>query len=129
MRPTHPQYKTFQLGDILANLAGSSIGLYAAYHSERKYRARREIETLYSPLRADTNQADDIYDVGDWDGSDTSDVQDHSSSHARPSDRRLSAIWSDRPYEAHPAQVNSAASGGTFFMLDDESADPQPTMK
>ncbi|TFY66684.1 hypothetical protein EVG20_g4400 [Dentipellis fragilis] len=45
-------YKQFQFGDIVANLLGSSIGLYVAYHLERYYRHRREISRLYRPLSA-----------------------------------------------------------------------------
>jgi len=45
-----PQYKTFQLGDILANLMGSCTGLYAAYYMEQRYRARCELQQLYAPL-------------------------------------------------------------------------------
>ncbi|KAH8980231.1 hypothetical protein EDB92DRAFT_1805825 [Lactarius akahatsu] len=43
-------YKIFQFGDIVANLLGSGIGLYVAYHLERYYRRRREISRLYRPL-------------------------------------------------------------------------------
>ncbi|KAN0132117.1 hypothetical protein V8E53_010154 [Lactarius tabidus] len=43
-------YKTFQFGDVVANLLGSGIGLYVAYHLERYYRRRREISRLYRPL-------------------------------------------------------------------------------
>lgn len=56
------------MGDILANLAGSSIGLYSAYYFERQYRARREIESLYAPLDVEAQGEDDVYDIGDWDG-------------------------------------------------------------
>ncbi|KAG9102226.1 hypothetical protein FS749_011655 [Ceratobasidium sp. UAMH 11750] len=42
--------KTFQVGDILANLLGSTVGLYAAYMIERHHRHRREIARLYQPL-------------------------------------------------------------------------------
>jgi len=42
--------KTFQAGDILANLLGSTVGLYAAYVIERHHRHRREIARLYQPL-------------------------------------------------------------------------------
>ncbi|KAH9973644.1 hypothetical protein BJV77DRAFT_1056448 [Russula vinacea] len=45
-------YKTFQFGDVVANLLGSGIGLYVAYHLERYYRQRREIWRLYRPLGA-----------------------------------------------------------------------------
>ncbi|CDR99505.1 uncharacterized protein SPSC_01323 [Sporisorium scitamineum] len=50
-------YKVFQLGDIVANLSGSSLGLFFSYHLEKRYRARRELERLYAPL--------DIEDYGD----------------------------------------------------------------
>ncbi|KAI0256369.1 hypothetical protein BJV78DRAFT_1171422 [Lactifluus subvellereus] len=43
-------HKTFQFGDVVANLLGSGIGLYIAYHLERYYRQRREISRLYRPL-------------------------------------------------------------------------------
>ncbi|EPQ57201.1 hypothetical protein GLOTRDRAFT_38655 [Gloeophyllum trabeum ATCC 11539] len=46
-------YKEFQMGDILANLCGSSIGLYIAYYLEKYYRHRREIARLYRPLDTD----------------------------------------------------------------------------
>ncbi|CDO69211.1 hypothetical protein BN946_scf185042.g113 [Trametes cinnabarina] len=46
-------YKEFQAGDIAANLLGSTLGLYIAYHLERYYRHRREISRLYQPLDTD----------------------------------------------------------------------------
>jgi len=48
-------YKTFQFGDIVANILGSGIGLYIAYHLERYYRRRREISRLYRPLSASSS--------------------------------------------------------------------------
>ena len=50
LRSADTQYKTFQLGDILANLMGSCTGLYAAYYMEQRYRARCELQQLYAPL-------------------------------------------------------------------------------
>ncbi|KAG8863326.1 hypothetical protein FRB96_008817 [Tulasnella sp. 330] len=50
------QYKTFQYGDVLANLLGSGIGLYVSYHFERYYRRRREISRLYRPLAEETDE-------------------------------------------------------------------------
>ena len=38
-----PQYKEFQIGDVVANLLGSSVGLYTSYHLEKYYRHRREV--------------------------------------------------------------------------------------
>jgi len=51
-------YKEFQLGDILANLSGSTIGLIVSYHLERRYRHRREIARLYQPIQATTDSSD-----------------------------------------------------------------------
>ncbi|EJU04288.1 hypothetical protein DACRYDRAFT_114641 [Dacryopinax primogenitus] len=52
-------YKTFQLGDIAANLLGSSLGLYLSWNLERYYRHRREIERLYQPLDVLEEPTDD----------------------------------------------------------------------
>ncbi|SPO25450.1 uncharacterized protein UTRI_03130_B [Ustilago trichophora] len=59
-------YKEFQIGDIVANLLGSSLGLFFSYHLEKRYRARRELERLYAPL--------DIEDYGDLDDETEDDV-------------------------------------------------------
>lgn len=102
------QYKTFQLGDILANLAGSSIGLYAAYHVERQYRANREIEPLYAPLGTSMRQDEDAYEVNDWDASSV----DHAP-------ERSNGAWLDEPYENAPGQVGTES----VFQLDDDEID------
>lgn len=46
---SYNQYKTFQLGDVIANLLGGSIGLYASYQLERQCRDD-EARQLYEPL-------------------------------------------------------------------------------
>ncbi|KZT57762.1 hypothetical protein CALCODRAFT_433787 [Calocera cornea HHB12733] len=55
-------YKTFQLGDIAANLLGSSLGLWLSWNLERYYRHRREISRLYQPL---DNMEEPTDDEGD----------------------------------------------------------------
>jgi len=55
-------HKTFQFGDIVANLLGSSIGLYVTYHLEKYYRRRREISRLYRPLSASNSSLALDYD-------------------------------------------------------------------
>ncbi|KAL0956334.1 hypothetical protein HGRIS_002485 [Hohenbuehelia grisea] len=59
-------YKVFQFGDVVANLLGSSLGLFIAYHLEKYYRYRREIARLYRPLDMDSqsDSEDDEDDVG-----------------------------------------------------------------
>ncbi|KAK7035468.1 hypothetical protein VNI00_011761 [Paramarasmius palmivorus] len=57
------QYKEFQMGDIVANLLGSSIGLYTAFHAEKYYRHRREIARLYRPLDTDDPVSDEDEDL------------------------------------------------------------------
>ncbi|KAH9858967.1 hypothetical protein C2E23DRAFT_800768 [Lenzites betulinus] len=52
-------YKEFQVGDVAANLLGSSSGLYISYHLERYYRHRREISRLYQPLGTDVLSEDE----------------------------------------------------------------------
>ncbi|KAJ6625840.1 hypothetical protein B0H10DRAFT_2000983 [Mycena sp. CBHHK59/15] len=56
-------FKEFQFGDVVANLLGSSIGLFASYHMERYYRKRREIARLYQPL--DSGSMSDLEDEDD----------------------------------------------------------------
>jgi len=49
-------YKVFEMGDIIANLLGSSLGLWVSYHLERYYRHRREISRLYQPVSAEEEE-------------------------------------------------------------------------
>lgn len=46
-------HKEFQIGIVVANLLGSSVGLFVSYHLEKYYRYRREISRLYRPLDMD----------------------------------------------------------------------------
>jgi len=50
-------YKTFDFGDVLANLLGSCVGLTVSYYFERYYRRRREIARLYKPINEDVEEA------------------------------------------------------------------------
>lgn len=58
-------YKTFQLGDIIANLLGASIGLYAASRMEQRYREHCELQQLYAPLDLENPSEPDTDDVRD----------------------------------------------------------------
>jgi len=55
-------YKKFQTGDLVANLLGSSLGLFVAYHLERYYRHRKEIARLYLPLNTSLSDLEDYDD-------------------------------------------------------------------
>jgi len=59
-------YKEFQMGDVVANLLGSGLGLVVSYHIEKYYRYRREISRLYQPLDADSlsDFEDDLESLG-----------------------------------------------------------------
>lgn len=59
--------KVFQWGDIIANLLGSTIGLYGAVNLERSYRSRRELEELYAPLDVEDYAAEAAGDDGEDD--------------------------------------------------------------
>lgn len=56
-------YKEFEFRNVVANLLGSSVGLFAAYHMERHYRYRREIARLYRPINTDSLSDDDDDEV------------------------------------------------------------------
>jgi len=60
-------FKQFEWGDVLANLVGSSLGLYIAYHLERYHRHRREIARLYRPLSGSVSDLEE--EEGDEDES------------------------------------------------------------
>ncbi|KAG5349864.1 hypothetical protein C0989_001504 [Termitomyces sp. Mn162] len=47
---------------MIANLLGSSVGLSVAYHLERYYRYRREINRLYRPLETSLSDLSDLED-------------------------------------------------------------------
>jgi len=82
-------YKEFQAGDIMANLLGSSIGLYVAYHMERYYRSRREIARLYRPLDTEI-----LSDDEDDDNSGTQLLPTHTQSHTKGSKSiRRPDVW------------------------------------
>ena len=82
-------YKQFQMGDIIANLLGSSLGLFFSYHLEKRYRARRELERLYAPL--------DIEDYGDL-------SEDEDADDVRPAQHRPSAPRSSLKQSSTPAK-------------------------
>lgn len=64
--------KTFQWGDVFANLVGSGLGLFVSYHAERRHRLRREIERLYEPLDQELygDEEDETNDLDDGDAND-----------------------------------------------------------
>ncbi|KAJ7709841.1 hypothetical protein B0H17DRAFT_1029441 [Mycena rosella] len=88
-------YKEFQFGDVVANLLGSSIGLFASYHMERYYRKRREIARLYQPLDSGS-----MSDLEDEDDAGTQLLPTHYSAAAAPKggpkSARITDVWDER---------------------------------
>ncbi|KAA1471781.1 hypothetical protein DENSPDRAFT_837858 [Dentipellis sp. KUC8613] len=137
-------YKQFQFGDIVANILGSSIGLYVAYHLERYYRHRREISRLYRPLSASLSSLTLHSDLSDEEPYDevggTQLLPLHYSSQPSPTDpkgkgkgktrakRRESAladVWDEREEDGLVFGVGEDSDGD----LSEEEAPPriQPT--
>lgn len=93
-------YKEFQIGDVIANLLGSSIGLCVAYYIEKYYRYRREISRLYRPLdtEAITDEEDDDDEYGTQllptHNNDPSRITAPKVSTKQPS--RLADVWDER---------------------------------
>ncbi|PKI85114.1 hypothetical protein MVES_001219 [Malassezia vespertilionis] len=69
-------HKTFQLGDIIANILGASIGLWLGHFSARAHRERRDLEMLYAPLDLEEH-GEDTYNPDGWDGVDLWDDRIH----------------------------------------------------
>ncbi|KAE9411210.1 hypothetical protein BT96DRAFT_869838 [Gymnopus androsaceus JB14] len=88
-------YKEFQIGDVMANLLGSSIGLYLAYHMERYYRRRREITRLYRPLDMDALSDDDEDDTA---GTQLLPTHHQHQPHKQPANKsiQLANVWDER---------------------------------
>lgn len=120
-------YKEFQSGDVVANLLGSSLGLYVAYYLERYYRHRREISRLYQPLDTDSLASDDEDDMSGTQLLPTH-YQPRASRGASKKDRtpktdagriRLSDVWDEREElfdigadsEEEPEDIDRAATG------------------
>ncbi|GAA99228.1 uncharacterized protein L969DRAFT_16533 [Mixia osmundae IAM 14324] len=62
-------YKTFQLGDIIANLLGCSVGYFVSSRLEKTYRANRELLELYQPLEElDLDLEDGLGGMNAFDG-------------------------------------------------------------
>ncbi|WFD30087.1 hypothetical protein MSPP1_001101 [Malassezia sp. CBS 17886] len=51
-------YKTFQAGDVAANLLGSALGLVAGHQAEQRSRAQHELGRLYEPLDLEARSLD-----------------------------------------------------------------------
>ncbi|GAC71755.1 hypothetical protein PANT_5c00057 [Moesziomyces antarcticus T-34] len=137
-------YKQFQIGDIVANLLGSSLGLWFSYHLEKRYRARRELERLYAPL--DIEDYGDLLDDED-DGADLdptpnprSSLKTSSSTAGANKKTRFAAdVWDDSldidnlpargPARAAP-EATPAVSGSTsrqdIFTIDDNEPPSPP---
>ncbi|KAJ3834617.1 hypothetical protein F5878DRAFT_630054 [Lentinula raphanica] len=88
-------YKEFQIGDVIANLLGSSLGLYAAYHMERYYRHRREISRLYRPLDMDALSDEDDDDTAGTQLLPTHNPPQRKGPNANKS-VRLTDVWDER---------------------------------
>ncbi|KAH8108001.1 hypothetical protein BXZ70DRAFT_913619 [Cristinia sonorae] len=91
-------HKHFQFGDIVANIFGSSLGLVIAYHLEKYYRHRREINRLYRPLNTSVESMSDDEDFES--GTQLLPVAvdpQQSTSHKAPAKAsRLEDVWDER---------------------------------
>ncbi|KAI0319048.1 hypothetical protein OF83DRAFT_1082532 [Amylostereum chailletii] len=89
----------------MANLLGSSIGLYTAYYLERYYRHRREINRLYHPLGGSQSSIHLPSDSEDEDGNNTgtqllpthiSPGKASSKARTRAENLALADVWDER---------------------------------
>ncbi|KAJ7282943.1 hypothetical protein C8J57DRAFT_1297056 [Mycena rebaudengoi] len=87
-------FKEFQFGDIVANLLGSSIGLFSSYHLERYYRKRREIARLYQPL--DAGSMSDLEDEDDSAGTQLLPIHHSTAAPKGNKSTRLANVWDER---------------------------------
>jgi hypothetical protein len=114
------QWKTFQWGDIVANLFGSSLFLYAAHLLHLRSRKRQELSSLYQPLSAQNSATyrDAQGRQHAFNGGQPTPEQLRNGRHARSG----SNVW-----EADSEAGNSGDERNhTIFGLGDEDDDDQP---
>jgi hypothetical protein len=98
--------KEFKMGDIIANLLGSTVGLAISYHLEKYYRHRREIARLYRPVApespgSDSEESTDEDEVNATQLLPVHYSRSHGNTSHRPgtlpqSDRALKNVWDER---------------------------------
>lgn len=84
-------YKQFDIWDVVANLLGSSLGLWVSYWAEKRVRLDREVRSLYMPLDPEAYGDDLDGQYGEGDGEDQG--RDDDEDDAR--DRRQAAYFYD----------------------------------
>ncbi|CAO1622365.1 unnamed protein product [Parajaminaea phylloscopi] len=103
-------FKRFDPFDILANLCGSSLGLWASYHAEKRYRLDREVRRLYRPLDPEEYGDDGPDDMGLMDDDDDEE-DDHVGRGARRTGTGYGGRGAHRQGTRHdPAASNAAGA-------------------
>ncbi|WFD05961.1 hypothetical protein MVES1_001299 [Malassezia vespertilionis] len=107
-------HKTFQLGDIIANILGASIGLWLGHFSARAHRERRDLEMLYAPLDLEEH-GEDTYNPDGWDGVGTE--------RGAGGAARLTDLWDDRIHEHELDESTElpVAKNAAMFAIEDMS--------
>ncbi|KAF5321403.1 hypothetical protein D9619_001440 [Psilocybe cf. subviscida] len=86
------RYKEFDWFDVLANLCGSSLGLWVSYNLERYYRRRREIARLYQPLSDSYSDLEDDQE----DGTDLLPLHNNDANTKSNKNARVANVWDER---------------------------------
>lgn len=131
-------YKTFDWGDIVANLLGSTLGLWVSFHAERRYRLDQEMRSQYRSV-----DVEEVYDDLE-DGSESEEEGGHHDERER-SRHGMADVWSaadDDIYSAArgggrkaapPAAAPTRNSSSNLFSIDDdeaeEAAPPSPSIR
>ncbi|KAG6850953.1 hypothetical protein H0H93_005822 [Arthromyces matolae] len=85
----------YGFGGTQANLSGSAAGLFAAYHLDRHYRYRREIEQLYLPLETHYSDVEDLENEAETQLLPTHTTQSMPE-HSQYKSPRLADVWDER---------------------------------
>ncbi|KAF9529236.1 hypothetical protein CPB83DRAFT_272894 [Crepidotus variabilis] len=88
-------FKQLELGDILANLLGASLGLWVAFNLERYYRHRKEISRLYRPLSATVSEFEEDEEEDEDDERGVQLLPTHAN-HKGKGASRLTDVWDER---------------------------------
>ncbi|RDX47938.1 hypothetical protein OH76DRAFT_1405493 [Lentinus brumalis] len=119
-------YKEFQAGDVAANLLGSTLGLYVAYHLERYYRHRREISRLYRPLDTDSIPSDDEEDDDEPGGTQLLPLHHSPSAPRTPNSAKSPRSARQGPHKAATRLSDVWDEREELFDIGEESEDDEP---
>ncbi|PWN25253.1 hypothetical protein BDZ90DRAFT_85871 [Jaminaea rosea] len=119
-------YKRFDWWDVVANLAGSSLGLWVSWWAERRYRLDREMRSEYRAVDVEEIYGDDAGSDAGSEGEGEEEEQQQQQQHGagRQGGRGRHDPWSAHDDDIYSTQQGGRSNGSTMlFSIDDDDDD------